>query len=547
MEEETLNEFIKKHSLAKQLRQYKADIVWEKFSNWLTSKPVSNSWHNSLYNFAIEPPFCYITQQTIDEALVVLNKDKQSTLEALKNQGEYVSRAIFTFFRPSSSWQLQDGERISINTPSGIEDFENIWHPEYIKYCEQVYNHLIKIPLDILGKQNNKDYLSLTLPLRAEKLIKLGYTNLTNGYDSVVRNAISHGGVEYDISDIRYIDSKEKKEIYELDLVQLLDDLFDTCNSIIVALLIFVIENQASIESIGVENLPLGIKFLLTNGFASHNGSKVISFIESGKNKQQLNINIKTNTSSRGVHQLESLQVAWAACFFGGKSFDRFLVNIDCNMPIQPLAIINGKLLREAIENNKVFNEVAPKLFESSLLWYDASKFDFRLYTLQSSFKTNWEIQKRNFRLEMIQKGNFIPRLHYKIVFFKNTSPKAFRRLEAYLVLDVSKEITDINLARIIKSAINQLGKKLIKRKDINGEFGLPGFPFSIILRIYGSDKRVRRLMSFTWQDEQLIAIAEFSRNWKKSPPFYTKQCDKALSQIRITYNPKSIKNKEKE
>lgn len=542
MEEETLNEFIKKHSFAKQLRQYKTDIVWEKFSNWLKSKPSSNSWRNSLYNFATETPFCYINPQTIDETLAVLSLDIQSTLDVLKNQEEYVSRAIFTFFRPSSSWQIQDSEKISINTPRGIEAFENIWHPEYIKYSEQVYNHLVKIPLGILGKQNKKDYLSLTLPLRAEKLIKLGYTNLTNGYDSVVRNAVSHGGIEYDISDIRYIDSKDKKEIYAPELVQLLDSLSDTCSSIIVALLIFIIENQEIIEKTGVENLPLGIKFLLTIGFASHNGSKVVSFIESGQNKQQLNINIKINTSSRGVHQLESLQVAWAACFFGGKSFDRFLVNIDCNMPAQPLAIINGKILREAIEDDKVFAEVAPKLFESSLLWYDASKLDFRVYTLKSSFKTNWEIQKRNFRLEMIQKDNFIPRLHYKVVFFKNTSPKSFRRLEAYIVLDVSKEITDINLKKIIKNAINRLRQKLIKRKDIHGEFGLLGFPFSITLRVYSADKRVRTLTSYSWQNKELVAIAEFSKNWKTSPPFFTKQNDSALGQIRIKYNPKLIK-----
>ncbi|MBK9209985.1 MAG: hypothetical protein IPL71_17525 [Anaerolineales bacterium] len=250
-------------------------------------------------------------------------------------------------------------------------------------------------------------------------MIELGYLSLTNGFDSVVRNSISHGGIEYGVNDIRYIDIKEEKEIYAPDLVQLLDSLFDTCSSIIAALLIFIINNQTYIEKSGVENLPLGIKFLLTSGFASHNGSKIISFIESGQNKQQLNINIKIDTSHRGVHQLESLQVAWAAYYFGGKNFDRFLVNIDCNKPVQPLAVINGKLLREAIENEKIFTEIAPKLFESSLLWYNASKLNFRIYTLRSSFKTNWEIRKRNFRQEMIQRNNFIPRLHYKVILFK--------------------------------------------------------------------------------------------------------------------------------
>ncbi len=321
MADTTLNEFIKNHSLAKQLRQYKSDIVMEKFSNWLTSSPSNNSWHSSLYLFSSVSPFCYTKTAIIDEMLKILHIDAKNSLEAIWNQREYISRAIFAFIRPSSSWNIEDYEKISINSPRGIESFENIWHPEYIKYSEQIYNHLIKIPLEILGKKNNKDYLSLTLANRVAKLTELGYTNLTNGYDSVIRNAISHGGVEYEITDIRYIDSKETKEIHAPESVKLLDNLFDTCSSIIAAFLIFIIENQGIVEKFGVENLPLGITLLLTIGFADHNGSNIISFIESGQNKQQLNINIKINTSSRGVHQIEALKLHGQLVF--GKNFDR--------------------------------------------------------------------------------------------------------------------------------------------------------------------------------------------------------------------------------
>ncbi|MBK9209986.1 MAG: hypothetical protein IPL71_17530 [Anaerolineales bacterium] len=112
MEKETLNEFIKKHSLAKQLRQHKADIVCEKFSNWLTSKPSSNSWHNSLYIFATEAPFSYTNPHAIDEILTILSLDTQGTLDVLKNQEEYISRAIFAFLRPSSSRQIKEGKKL---------------------------------------------------------------------------------------------------------------------------------------------------------------------------------------------------------------------------------------------------------------------------------------------------------------------------------------------------------------------------------------------------------------------------------------------------
>ena len=177
MEKQTLNEFVTRHSLARLMRELKAEVVWEKFSGWLKSKPPDNSWLCSLYDFANDVPFCYIDDQIVNETLSILNIDIQCTLDALKDHGESVSRAIFTFFRPSASWQIQDGERISIDTPRGIEDFENIWHPEYVRCCEQIYNHLIKIPLDILGKQNNKDFVSPGLPVRVEKLITLGHSS----------------------------------------------------------------------------------------------------------------------------------------------------------------------------------------------------------------------------------------------------------------------------------------------------------------------------------------------------------------------------------
>lgn len=540
----TLNEFIKNHSLAKQLRQHKVDIVMEKFSNWLRSKPSNNSWHSSLYLFSSKSPFCYINSTVIDETLKVLNLDIKNTFEVIQNQREYISRAIFTFIRPSPSWKIEDDEKISIDSPRGVESFENMWHPEYIKYSEQIYNHLIKIPLEILGKKNNKDYLSLTLSNRATKLTELGYTNLTNGYDSVIRNAISHGGVEYEIADIRYIDSKETKEIYAPDAVKLLDDLFDTCSSIIAALLIFIIDNQENIEQNDTKNLPLGINFLLTYGFATREGSEIISFIKSGNNGEQLNINIKVDSASRGVYQLEALQAAWASCYFGGSNFKRFLVSVDCNKPAKPLIIINGELLKEAINNNLPFKEVTPKLFASSLLWYDTSQFQSLFSIFIRSLKNNWIINQRKFRLDMAQKGTFLPQLYYEIVSTKNTSPKAFRRLEAHIVLDITKEITDSNLKKIINNAINRLKRNLIKRKDIHGEFGIAGLPFAIVMRVYATNKRVRTLKSYSWQDEELVAIAEYSKNWKKAQPFFTKQVDSVVGRIRVKYNPKIIKYK---
>ena len=91
MEKETLNEFVTRHSLAGLMRELKADVVWEKFSDWLKSKPSDNSWLCSLYDFANDVPYCHIDDQIVNETLSIFNIDIQCTLEALRNHGEFVS------------------------------------------------------------------------------------------------------------------------------------------------------------------------------------------------------------------------------------------------------------------------------------------------------------------------------------------------------------------------------------------------------------------------------------------------------------------------
>ncbi|MFT3893884.1 MAG: hypothetical protein QM730_19830 [Anaerolineales bacterium] len=134
----------------------------------------------------------------------------------------------------------------------------------------------------------------------------------------------------------------------------------------------------------------------------------------------------------------------------------------------------------------------------------------------------------------MLDSNNLIPRLHYKVIYAKNTSPRLFRRLEGHIVLNIPEKITETQLLKIIKSAVAQLRRRLIRRKDIYGYIGLPGKPFSVTLRVYSAEKRLRRLLLHTWENKELVAIAEYSKNWNVFPPFYTKESNRILGQIRV-------------
>jgi len=88
---------------------------------------------------------------------------------------------------------------ISLESPDDISRFEKVWHPSYQRISEHVFNHLINIPLFILGRKHRKDYLSLSLSNRTKTLLELFSSKSCVGYDSVVRNAISHGGLNFSL------------------------------------------------------------------------------------------------------------------------------------------------------------------------------------------------------------------------------------------------------------------------------------------------------------------------------------------------------------
>ena len=94
---------------------------------------------------------------------------------------------------------------ITLDSPRNIGDFESLWHPNYQLICEHVFNHLINVPLYIIGKKKGKDYLSLTLANRVQRLKENRFSrSYYSGFNAIVRNAISHGSVEFLSRTIKY-------------------------------------------------------------------------------------------------------------------------------------------------------------------------------------------------------------------------------------------------------------------------------------------------------------------------------------------------------
>jgi hypothetical protein len=301
--------------------------------------------------------------------LAFFDQHPDLTIEGVTILQRELSHAILSMLRPGTSWAKES--KLSLDRPDQMAEFESTWHPEYQRYSEHVFNHLIQLPLYIIGSKKQKDYLKPALAIRAERLEVNGLAVLTTGYDSVVRNAISHGGTSFEAMGVKYIDKKGDRLLAPWEFADLFDNLVDTCHSILVALLLFLCNHQTLVERIGLDKLPMGLRFIFIDAFSSHAGFKLLSAIEGSTvaAKKQLNIVCKINSRVRWAQMFEGMHTCWNASAFGGKDYNRFVVSFDCGMPVLSSLMLDGDRLQRAIKANETFSECASEIIETSLVF----------------------------------------------------------------------------------------------------------------------------------------------------------------------------------
>lgn len=499
-----------------------------------------DQWHLSLYRFATVRPLVYHRSQTISDALDFFNGDPALTLDAITTFQDELTHSILSLLRPGSSWEREG--KLGLDTPQHLFDFDSIWHPEYQRYSEHVFNHLIRVPLYILGKQKGKDYINQDLSPRVDLLRNNGLMSLAEGFDSVVRNAISHGQARYGLYQITYVDKKDRQQsLGGSEFAQLFDDLVDTCHSILTALMLFIYAHKPLVQGRGVHHLPLGFRFMLVDALASNRRFQIVSVMESQAAKgNQLNIACRIHSRSRRIQILESIFACWHAANLGGQVYDRFAVSLDCGAPVPSSLFLDGQVIRQAIANNWTVEQcIDAKLLEAELLWYDSpqlrAKFDDRriLFSLLKSRMRRGVIQQWR------EAGFRMPGTRYEIRHVVNKSAQDFRRIEAYVIFHDRGSIQDTDLQATVKHIIKRLKRHKIRLEDMGEEKGRPRRPVYVWLRLFMEDKRIRGLeASGGWKEGNLILTAEWFSRWKNNGVIFVKNPDSLIGRIRIKYNP---------
>jgi hypothetical protein len=207
------------------------------------------------------------------------------------------------------------------------------------------------------------------------------------------------------------------------------------------------------------------------------------------------------------------------------------------------MIFLDGQELHQAIARDETLIVSAPKIIESSLLWYDAPNIASRIYNLKSLIPTQWSILKKKIIPDLKRAGIKMLSQNYKITNITNTSPRKLRRLEAHLILYHNGPISSKELLDILSHALKKLRNVWIRVKDFEGEKGFPGHPDYIIIRLYSQEKRLRKLKTYGWNDKELVLISEWNKNWKNAPPYYTKDdVDIIRNNMRIKFNKQLVK-----
>ncbi len=382
LNEQILNEPIRK--IQRELRKHK---ILEAFPDFVQESEF-NDWYLSLYKFATTRPLRYFCKEAVSAALKFFNHYPEATLEGLVRHHQMLTHALMSLMRPSNSWGKE--VQLSFESPADLLEFETIWHPEYLRYCEHIFNHLIKVPLSVLEVLNTKpgakrkDYtVGLPFPDRIRKLKAEGNNGLaalTQGYNSIVRNAISHGSITFGHLETVYRDDNGESALTAVEYAKLIDDLVDSCHSIVIALLLFVCQNRDGVIAEGLTSLPLGLRFLLFEPQASHRGFELVLAIESKirGGLKQLNLHCKTNARTQSTQLTNAIAVSWYAAAYGN-DYERFSISIDCGTKVPSLFIFNGNALQLAISKNWTIRQCRQaNLVEHELVWSAISKRNIR-------------------------------------------------------------------------------------------------------------------------------------------------------------------------
>ncbi len=282
-------------------------------------------------------------------------------------------------------------------------------HPCYLRLTEAVFAPVCKIIayFSRIDRGKGIDDLNDLWPIIQE--IKVSSLNkIIEPYNHLIRNGIAHGGITYFQKEIQYRDKKGNEEkISDSEIIRFFDNLLDTCNSLVLALSVFLLVFQ-----------PKGYKLLqqlLLDELIEETSTpwwKIVGCTPSSfSGINQLIIYARPQTSDYRKVQMSTFQSGLLA-EKSSPGYDRYFFSIRSENSLPGWASFDGIKLRQ-LRENKIgnLNDYKDVIHDNLIFFVPRLKLPNFLYKIHSfilSFKVNWPIFIEDFKKRIGQPAIYI-------------------------------------------------------------------------------------------------------------------------------------------
>ncbi len=513
-----LKDFLEREILGTASGKIRSNAGIKKFLKFLP-EGVSQDWGMILSRFALNSPWTYWDKNTVNEALNILEIEVERTIEVINFRSNEIGIAIDNLLRLSPALTFE--ESLDASKSRDLLQLATEFHPEYLRHNEHIFGNLLSLYWSILKKKSVQGNFDIRA---AVNLVETkGHKSILLGYDDRIRNAIAHGQVIFKgLDSIQYGNDNANYSILPSEFLRIFDNLWRTCNSLTIALLLFLVRNEQETIDKGISFPPSLIAFIASS-IIERKTLSITGAIESetylaGK---QLHIFVRTSYLRREWFLYDCMRISALLLKHGANGYERFLFDIDQAKNVSSQVIIKSTVLAKLLENPTTpLEQMNEALNDTPLLWFNESQFLHRLKSWKEIFSSLAELNWKDLENQWENAGFRISNQSYRIIKVKNQSTDKVRRIQVYAVLNNHEFIDDRNfIKRVVRKIIKRASKMTVKKEStFSGRFSTYGFPTYVWVSLYKNDGTYRWVTAGGWLDGNLIATGEKVFSYFKPP-----------------------------
>lgn len=266
-------------------------------------------------------------------------------------------------------------------------------HPGYLRLVEGVFDPLLRLVAYFSRLDRNKGTDGLNLHSVVQEIDRSAMRPLARLYQHTIRNGIAHGGITYLQNHIRYRDSRGKETTVATgSVVEMFDNLLDTCNGMTAALKLFF--------SVHRESGFLAPRELLIEELQEETRTRwwKIEGCVTGEAGQRSQLTLFARPHSRDIFKVQwsAFQSGVLAEYFA-PGFDRYLLSLQSPKAWRGWAALDGNRLRTLREAGSEHLENYRGVIEDGAVFYFPQPAPLpralgRIDTLFTSLKMHWPL-----------------------------------------------------------------------------------------------------------------------------------------------------------